>query len=93
MRKILLATPVLALAAAACSQTANYKSQTEDFINDSGQVEDAVGGDVSDADCTEPESTDVGTSYSCVAQVEDVGEMTFVSEIDAEDSFTVSPQP
>ncbi len=92
MRKILLATPVLALAVVACSQTANFKSQTEDFI-ESDEVEAEVGGAVSDASCEEPENTDVGTTYSCTAAVEGIGDVTFVSTIVAEDAFEVAIQP
>ncbi len=93
MRKILIAVPVLALAVVACSDTANYKSQTEEFIDSDAQVEESVGGDISEAECSEPGSTDIGTTYSCTAQVEGIGEVTFVSEINAEDSFVVTPQP
>lgn len=92
MRKILLATPVLALAVVACSQTANFQSQTEDFI-ESDKVETEVGAEVTDAVCEEPESTDVGTTYTCTATAEGIGEMTFVSTIVAEDAFEVSIQP
>lgn len=92
MRKFLLATPVLALAVAACSQTANFQSQTEDFI-ESDEVETEVGGEVTDASCEEPENTDVGTTYTCTATVEGIGEMTFLSTIVAEDAFEVSIQP
>ena len=92
MRKILLATPVLALALAACSQTANYKNQTEDFI-ESDKVETKVEAEVTDAVCEEPENTDVGTTYTCTATVEGIGEMTFVSTIVAEDAFEVSIEP
>ena len=92
MRKILLATPVLALAVAACSQTANFQSQTEDFI-ESDEVATEVGGAVSDAVCEEPESTDVGTTYECTATVEGLGETNFVATIVAEDAFEVSILP
>ena len=92
MRKILLATPMLALAVAACSQTANFQSQTEDFI-ESDEVESQVGGAVSDASCEEPESTDVGTTYTCTAAVEGIGDITFVSTITADDAFEVAIQP
>lgn len=92
MRKTILATPVLALAVVACSQTANFQSQTEDFI-ESDDVEAEVGGEVSDATCEEPETTDVGTTYTCTAEVEGIGEMTFISTITAEDAFEVSIQP
>lgn len=89
MRKILLATPVLALAVAACSQTANFQSQTEDFI-ESDEVEAEINAAVSDASCDEPESTDVGTTYDCTATVEGRGELTFVATITAEDAFEVA---
>lgn len=92
MRKFFIATPVLALAVAACSQTANFQSQTEDFI-ESDEVETEVGGEVTDASCEEPENTDVGTTYTCTATVEGIGEMTFLSTIVAEDAFEVSIQP
>ena len=92
MRKFFLATPVLALALVACSQTANFQSQTEDFL-ESDDVESEVGGEVTDATCEEPENTDVGTTYSCTATVEGLGEVNFVSTIIAEDEFEVSIQP
>ncbi|MEP1123693.1 MAG: hypothetical protein ABJH68_07370 [Ilumatobacter sp.] len=92
MRKILIAVPVLALGFAACSDTANFKSQTEDFI-ESDEVEAQIEGEVTDATCEEPANTDVGTTYTCTGQVEGIGEVTFVSTITAEDEFEVSIQP
>lgn len=93
MRKILIATPMFALVAVACSQTTNFKNQTEEFINDNSEVEANVGGDVTGAECAEPAATDVGTTYTCTAQVEGIGEISFSTEINAEDSFLVTPQP
>lgn len=90
MRRILIATPLLAFVAVACTGTSSYKDQTEDFLNDDSTVEVAVGGDVSGAECDEPDSTDVGTTYQCTAEVETVGNLTFDVEIDAEDSFVVT---
>lgn len=90
MRRILIATPLLALAAAACTSTGSYKDQTQDFLNDDAQVSGAVGGDVSGADCEEPASTDVGEEYQCTAEVEGVGTVTFDVRINAEDSFLVT---
>ena len=90
MRRILIATPLLAFAAVACTGTGSYKSQTEDFLNDDSQVSSAVGGDVSGASCTEPANTDVGTTYTCTGEVEGVGTVTFDVEINGEDSFLVT---
>lgn len=90
MRRILIATPLLALAVVACTGTGSYKDQTEDFLNDDTQVSDAVGGDVSGASCEEPASTDVGEEYQCTAEVEGVGTATFDVRINDEDSFLVT---
>lgn len=90
MRRLLIATPLLALVAVGCTGTGSYKDQTQDFLNDDSQVETAVGGDVTDASCEEPENTDVGTTYQCTAEVEGVGTATFDVEINAEDSFLVT---
>jgi hypothetical protein len=90
MRRILIATPLLALVALGCTDTGSYKDQTQDFLNDDSQVSDAVGGDVSGASCEEPDSTDVGTEYQCTADVEGVGAVTFDVRINAEDSFLVT---
>jgi len=90
MRRILIATPLLAIVAAACTGTGSYKDQTEDFLNDDSQVSEAVGGDVSGAECVEPDSTDVGTEYTCTADVEGIGGVTFDVLIDDEDSFLVT---
>jgi len=90
MRRLLIATPLLALVAVGCTGTGSYKDQTEDFLNDDSQVSTAVEGEVSDASCEEPENTDVGTTYTCTAEVEGRGTATFDVEINAEDSFLVT---
>ena len=89
MRRILIAAPALALFAAACTNTGTFKDQTEDFLNDDPTVQTAVGGDVSDAECEEPSSTDVNEEYQCTASVQGSGTITFDVRIDAEDSFEV----
>jgi|GEM_PF-5412142 len=90
MRRILLAVPVLALVAAACTDTGSYKDQTEKFINDDAGIERLYGEDLTDTECVEPTSTDVGTTYTCTAQLES-GTAEFEVLIDAEDSFAVTP--
>ncbi len=92
MRKALLTVPVIALAAAACTGTGSFKEQTEEFLNDDSRVVAEVGGDVSNAECVEPENTDVDTTYTCVADVEGIGEVTFDVVITADDAFTVTPR-
>ena len=89
MRKILLAVPVLALAVASCSQTANFKNDAEEFI-ESDEVVGEVGAAIENANCEEPVDTEVGTSYTCTAQVEGVGVQTFVATITAENEYSVA---
>ncbi len=89
MRKFIAATPALALVLVACSQTANFKNQTEDFI-ESDEVEAEFDAEVTDAECEEPENTDIGTTYECTAMVEGRGEVQFVSEIIAENEYAVT---
>lgn len=94
MRKILLAAPLALLAVACSTGSDDYKSQTEDYLNDSSDVEELFGGaDVSDAACEEPTDTDVGTQYTCVAEVADTGSVDFVAEIDAENSYFIAVAP
>lgn len=90
MRRIVITIPLLALVVSACSGTESYKDQTEDFLNDDVQVENAVGGEVSDASCDEPDSTDVGTEYQCTAEVAELGTATFDVLINEKDSFLVT---
>ena len=90
MRRTLIALPALALALVACTDTSTYKDQTEEFLDDDPQVEQQIGGDVSGAECTEPDSTDVGTTYTCTADVAELGSRTFDVCIDDEDSFLIT---
>ncbi len=89
MRRTLLATSVAALCVASCTGTGTYKDQTEDFLEDDSQVETQVGGDVTGAECEEPGSTDVGTTYTCTADIGDTGPTTFDVCIDGDNSFLV----
>lgn len=91
MRRILIATPVLALAITACTGTGSYKSQAEDFIDEDDELQELFGADVSDAECDEPDSTDVGTTYQCTATVEGQDDHVFDVLINEEDSFLVTP--
>lgn len=92
MRRLLLAAPVALLVAACTTDASDFKSQTEDFINDDRDVEALFdGADISDASCTSPDSTDVGSEYSCTAEAEGIGTIRFDAVIDAENSFSVTP--
>lgn len=91
MRRILLAVPALLLVAACTTDSSDFKSQTEDFINDDGRVEDLFdGADVSAAECEAPANTEVGSEYTCTGVVEGIGTVDFNAIIDAEKSFSVT---
>lgn len=89
MRRLLLAAPLVAVVVACSTDTGDFKDQTEDFLNDNDQVAEVVGGDVSDANCEEPTSKEVGTEYQCTAQVAGIGLVEFDVRINDEDSFLV----
>lgn len=91
MRRLRLALPLagVAVLAACTTSTTDFRDQTEDFLNEDGQVEDLVDGDVTEAECEEPLDTEVGSRYSCTAQVANAGTFTFEVEINAEDSFRI----
>ncbi|WP_040493985.1 hypothetical protein [Ilumatobacter nonamiensis] len=93
MRRLLIATPLVALVAVGCTDTRTYKDETESFINDDSQISNRVGGEVSNAECEEPPNTDVGTTYTCTADVEGQGSLTFEVLIDGEKSFLVDIPP
>jgi hypothetical protein len=90
MRTTLTAATLIALVAVGCTGTGSYKSQTEDFLNDTTEAASGVGGDIENAECVEPENTDVGTTYTCVADVDGVP-TDFDVEIVGENEFAVSP--
>lgn len=92
MPRLLLVAPVLLLLVACTTDSSDFKGQTEDFINDAGQVESLFdGADVSAAECEAPANTDVGNEYACTAVVEGIGTVDFNAVIDAEKSFSVTP--
>ena len=76
----------------ACSNdTGSYKDATEDFLEEQdgdvvGEYEQAF----TDAECEEPGSTDVGTTYICTAVGEDGTTWIFDVEIDDENSFSIT---
>ena len=75
----------------ACSTpTQNFRSETERFLEESGQVAGLFdGADVTDAVCERPSSSDIGTIYTCTAQVAGVGQVRFGAQITAENEFIV----
>ena len=70
-----LAIPALAVLAglgvAACGgdpSTGDFQSEAEDFIEDEdGELASQLQSTFTDAQCAEPESTEVGTTYTCTA--------------------------
>jgi hypothetical protein len=92
-----LAIPALAVLAgvAACGgdpSTGDFQSEAEDFIEDEdGDLASALQSTFTDAECAEPESTEVGTTYTCTATDANGAAVEFVAEIAGESSILVSP--
>lgn len=94
MRRIMIpAVAGLALVGvAACSpDEADFASEAESFIEDEDDdVATEMGMTFSDADCEEPSSTDVGTTFSCNAVGDDGNTYVFTASIDGERSFQIT---
>ena len=93
-RPITLATLVAAaIAIGACGGNAgpgDFADEAEDYIEGDLADNPQVGGlTFTDAQCDEPASTDVGTTFSCVAQASDGQTYTFGVTIDGERSLRV----
>ena len=93
-----LAIPALAVLAglgvAACGgdpSTGDFQSEAEDFIEDEdGELAAQLQSTFTDAECAEPASTEVGTTYTCTATDANGATVEFVAEIAGETSILVS---
>ena len=76
---------------AACSPDASdFKSDAEDFIeDDDGDVESQLGVALSDANCEDPPSSDVGTTFNCTAVGDDGTVYDFTVEITGDNRYEV----
>jgi len=66
-----------------------FRTQTEDFLDNTDFVADELGGDVSGATCEDPTSVAAGTTYRCVATVGGLGQYEFDVRIENADTFIV----
>ena len=94
-RPITLASiAVAAITVGSCGGNAgpgDFADKAEDFIEgDLADSPDVGGLTFTDAQCDEPASTDVGTTYSCVAVGSDGQTYTFGVSIDGERSLQVA---
>ncbi|MGI8763590.1 MAG: hypothetical protein ACR2LO_06250 [Ilumatobacteraceae bacterium] len=88
---VLTTAAAVAFGLVACSNdTSTYKDETETFIEDTdGEMAEAQDKVFTNAECDEPESTEVGTMYTCTATDEEGTTYVFDAEIDSENSFIV----
>lgn len=90
MRKPFLAAVAVAAGLVACSNdTGTYKDETENFLEDEEEMAEAQQGPFTDAECEEPESTEIGTTYTCTALDEEGTTWVFDVTIDRENGFEV----
>lgn len=69
--------------------TGAFQRQTEKFLTGDEAVSESLEVDVATADCDEPTSKAVGTTYSCAATGVDGSKWTFGVEITSTNGFTV----
>lgn len=98
MRRPLRRTALVSVAAVAAvltgcggpPGTGDFKKQAEDFINENldndGQLNGLV---LSNGSCEEPESTEVGTAYTCTADASDGQQRTLTVNIISSNKFQV----
>lgn len=88
MKKSLVVPFLLAAVAVGCSASeTDFQTAAEDAITDSfAEINDL---EVSDAACDEPESTEVGTTFACTAEVEGFGTTDFIASIVSENEVNV----
>ena len=94
-----LAIPALAglvvLGAAACAgdpSTGDFKSEAEKYIEGDLSEAPELGGQLTfdDASCTEPDSTDLATTYECTANGSDGVAYTLTVQITGKNELTVN---
>ncbi len=90
MKKTLIAGfAACALVVAGCSaDKTDFKAAAEKTIRES--VENAIEGDAT-AECADPDSTDVGTTFECTSTAGDGTVIPFIAEITGEKEVTVTP--
>jgi len=87
MKRLMVGVIVLAGVLGACSNDeADYKEAAEKFIED--ELEEKQGIEA-EASCDEPDSTDVGTTFSCTASADGIDDLFFVAEISKKDQVSV----
>jgi hypothetical protein len=87
MKRLMVGVVVLAGVLGACSNDeTDYKEAAEKFIEDELEKEGIEG---AEASCDDPESTDVGTTFSCTASTDAQGDLFFVATISKKDQVSV----
>ena len=90
MRRILIATPLLALVAAACTGTGSYKDQTEDFLNDDARCPTPSAATSPTHHATSPTAPTSARPTSAPPKSKASDPSRSTCEINAEDSFLVT---
>ncbi|MEP1126542.1 MAG: DUF4333 domain-containing protein [Ilumatobacter sp.] len=88
MKKLLVAPFVLVAVAVGCSASeTDFQTAAEEAITGSfAELNDV---EVSDASCDEPESTEVGTTFACTAEIEGFGTTDFIASIVSDNEVNV----
>lgn len=85
---VLAATGLLV---AGCSpDEGDFQQRAEEFVSD--QIQEQLDLD-SEVDCEAPESTDIGTTFTCSAKAADGTRYEYVAEITGDSGLTVTLAP
>jgi hypothetical protein len=97
MRRLAVPTLLAVLAVTACGgnpDTGDFRDEAEDFIEeDESELTTSLSNTFEDAECEEPASTDIGTTYRCTATGADGQQHQFVVEITGENEIGVAEAP
>ena len=84
---ILVGAPLLALAACSASST-DFQKEGEKFL-ESDTVSEQVGYSFTDATCQKPDTTRIGTQYTCTAVDNEGDQWEFTVEVTGDSELTV----
>jgi hypothetical protein len=91
MRRTVATLSIAAAALAGCfTSTADFRRDAENFIVENQGLATAVDTTFTTAECDEPRSQDVGTTFACSAIDEDGRAWSFEIEITASNEYEVN---
>lgn len=89
MKRIISALALVLVLAACSADETDFQETAEDLAVEIAEEENP--GFTAEAECEEPSSTDVGTTFDCTVTFDDGDQLTAEAEIISEDEVRVGP--